>query len=177
MNLYEDIKRVIKRDITESDAVFEDFLNRLEEGNLTRDENTLTHFGVFFLPFNKKENKVFLVHHKKSGLWIAPGGHIDKDERLLEALNREIQEELGIERFFKEYPNPFLLTRTPIENKGHLCKVHYDFWHLMETNGSNFKVDSAEFYITRWLSFDEARRMVISPSNLKALEVLEKQNL
>jgi 8-oxo-dGTP pyrophosphatase MutT (NUDIX family) len=177
MNLYEDIKQVVKRDIAESDEVFEDFLNRLEEGNLTRNENTLTHFGVFFLPFNEKENKVFLVHHKKSGLWIAPGGHIDKDERLLDALNREIQEELGMDKFFNEYPNPFLLTITPIENKGHPCKVHYDTWHLLNTDGSNFNIDLAEFYDTRWFSFNEAKKIVVSQSNLKALEVLEKQNV
>ena len=42
------------------------------------------------------ENKVLLVHHKKLGLWLPPGGHIEKNETPDAALRREMKEELGI---------------------------------------------------------------------------------
>jgi len=88
MDLYQNIAKIIKREICDSEETYREFCQRLEQGSLTRDENPLTHFGTFFLPFNPKNKQLFLAHHKKSGLWIAPGGHIDKGEILLETLNR-----------------------------------------------------------------------------------------
>lgn len=43
------------------------------------------------------QSKVLLILHKKLGLWLPPGGHIELDEDPEEALIREIQEELGID--------------------------------------------------------------------------------
>ena len=81
------------------------YVKRVTKGGLlTRDENPESHFCVYFLPYNQKTNEVFIIHHKKSGLWLSPGGHIDKGEDLLRAVNREISEELGIVDFFSEKP-------------------------------------------------------------------------
>ena len=41
--------------------------------------------------------RVLLVLHKKLGLWLPPGGHIEKGETPDAALKRELMEELGIE--------------------------------------------------------------------------------
>ncbi len=43
------------------------------------------------------EGKVLLVYHKKLGVWLYPGGHIEADENPEEALLREVREETGIE--------------------------------------------------------------------------------
>lgn len=172
--LYDEIKKIIKPSICDSENTRVDFLKRLEEGNFTRDENPQTHYCIYFLPYNQEEKKVFIVHHKKSGLWLSPGGHIDKGEGLLETLNREINEELGVKNFFQEVQSPFLLTITPIENKIQSCKKHYDIWYLVLTNGSNFNVDLKEFYETRWLTIDEAEKIVTSEPNRKALERIRR---
>lgn len=77
----------------------------------------------------------------KSGLWLAPGGHIDKDEHLLQTLNREIEEELGAKERIKENIRSFLLTITPINNPVQACKEHLDIWYRFPTDGSEFNVD------------------------------------
>jgi len=115
-----------------------------------------------------------VVHHKKSGLWLSPGGHIDSGETLLQAVNREIGEELGVKNFFKGEARPFLLTITRIENVMLSCKEHYDVWFLLPTDGRNFNVDRTEFHETRWLTIDEAREVVSDPANVQALKVLER---
>lgn len=74
----------------EQGSVAHKFLLRAAEGKLTRDENPTTHFSVYFLPYNPKTKEIFIVAHKKSGLWLSPGGHIDKGELLLETLEREM---------------------------------------------------------------------------------------
>lgn len=150
----------------------EKFLTRLKAGYLTRDENKASHFCVYFLPYNKKERKVFIVHHKKSGLWLFPGGHIDKGEQLLSTLNREICEELGVNQAFDNLPKPFLISVTPIENPIQPCKEHLDIWFLFETDGAGFKVSQFEFFKTQWVTFEEARNILKDTSNLQALNAI-----
>ncbi len=172
--LNQDIFRIASKDICPDAEVLDNFLQRLEQGDLTRDENPATHFCVYFLPFDKKASKVFITHHKKSGLWLSPGGHIDKGEGLWQAVNREIEEELGMGNFFKKEPSPFLLTITPIKNDIRPCKTHYDIWYLVETDGSSFNLDPREFFDAKWLSIKEARTIIINKQNFAVLEIIEK---
>ncbi len=172
-SLSEQIKQIANDIASRNSEAAHRVLERLNEpGGLTRDEGNASHFCVYFLPYNPQTKKVFIVHHKKSGLWLSPGGHIDKGELLLDALNREIKEELGVVKFFPELPKPFLISITPISNPVQPCKEHLDIWFLVETDGSNFNVDLQEFHATKWRSLNEAKLIVTDPANLKAIEIL-----
>ena len=46
--------------------------------------------------FIVREGKVLLHRHPKQGLWLPPGGHIERDELPDEAARREIEEETGL---------------------------------------------------------------------------------
>ena len=172
-NLYEEIKSIINPSICNQEIV-DYWLERLEKRELTRDDGNPSHFCCYFLPYNPNTKQVFIVHHKKSGLWIFPGGHIDKGEGLMQTINREIEEELGVKNKIKEEIKPFLLTITPIENRVQPCKEHLDIWYRFSTNGSEFNVDPKEFHQTRWVSIEEARRFVTDPPNLEALSKMEE---
>jgi len=169
--LSEEIKQAIQKCEYENSDTYQKFLDRIEQGNLTRDENEASHFCTYFLPYNKDKNEVFFGHHKKSGLWLSPGGHIDKDETLLNTLNREIDEELGVKEFFKGDQIPFMYFVTSILSDTRACQYHFDLWYLMQTDGGNFNVDLTEFYDVKWLSIDEAKKITADPSNLKALSI------
>jgi 8-oxo-dGTP pyrophosphatase MutT (NUDIX family) len=57
-------------------------------------ERTGRHFTVaVFVVF---EGKVLLHHHRKLGMWLPPGGHIEEDELPDEAALREVWEETGV---------------------------------------------------------------------------------
>ncbi len=173
MILAEQIKQIANDFIEKEPQVAKRYLARLEENNeLTRDENNPSHFCIYFLPYNSKTKQFFITHHKKSGLWLCPGGHINKGELLLDALNREIKEELGVANYFPELSKPFLITTTPINNPIQPCKEHLDIWFLLETDGSNFNVDPQEFHSTKWMTLDEARKIVTDKANLKAFDVI-----
>ncbi len=43
------------------------------------------------------QNKTLLLLHKRSGRWLPPGGHIDRDELPEEAAVREVKEETGLD--------------------------------------------------------------------------------
>lgn len=42
------------------------------------------------------EEKVLLIHHKKLGIWLAPGGHVEEGEMPHQTAEREFYEETGI---------------------------------------------------------------------------------
>ncbi|MCC6711442.1 MAG: NUDIX domain-containing protein [Candidatus Pacebacteria bacterium] len=46
--------------------------------------------------FLVNDNKVLLVKHKKLGIWLAPGGHMEEDELPHQAAEREFWEETAI---------------------------------------------------------------------------------
>lgn len=174
MNLDQEIRDIASHSNEQSPEVLKRFIERTYEGRLTRDENDKTHFCSYFLPYNPSTRDVFIVHHKKSGLWLAPGGHIDKGEDLLTGLNREVHEELGVDNAFPELPKPFLLSLTLINNPPQTCTEHLDFWFLLQTDGAHFKVDPQEFHSTKWVSFEEAKQLMTDKANLEALERVEQ---
>lgn len=173
--LKEEIKALINPEIC--DTKVSHYLNERLAGDykLTRDEGEPKHFCCYFFPYDLQAKKVFIVHHKKAQLWLAPGGHMDSKERPIEALNREVREELGVSNVASEAVRPFLLTITPINNpRQPKCQEHLDIWYSVPTDGSNFNIDPSEFLETRWVTIDEARKLVTDPPNLEAIDRIEK---
>ncbi len=170
MTLTEEITHILAGH-TDTNIV-EAYKDRLQAGALTREENPHSHFCGYFVPFNKAEEKVLMGSHKKSGLWLMPGGHIEPNEPLLNTLNREIEEELGVKDFYKEMPQAFLLTITHIVSDVRPCKEHFDMWFLMETDGKDMVIDYTEYHEVRWATLAEARELTKDPANLEALKVL-----
>lgn len=58
-------------------------------------QNSGRHFTVAV--FVVSDGKVLLHHHRKLGMWLPPGGHIERDELPDEAALREVLEETGVE--------------------------------------------------------------------------------
>ena len=80
--------------------------------------------------------KIFLVNSKNEILlgysnneYQCPGGHVEKNENLIDTINREIKEETGIELNIKE-ANPFACTigyykNWPSEGKNRKIEIYY----------------------------------------------------
>jgi 8-oxo-dGTP pyrophosphatase MutT (NUDIX family) len=81
------------------------------------------------------DGRVLLVHHKKYGRWMCPGGHIEPDELPDDAVLREVWEETGLRVRF--LPNG---ERTGIAD-GQAAVLHTPFCVLEE------RVDSQHFHI------------------------------
>ncbi|WP_119066782.1 NUDIX hydrolase [Rubrobacter indicoceani] len=58
-------------------------------------DRTGRHFTVAV--FVVHEGKVLLHHHRKLGMWLPPGGHIEENELPDDAALREVYEEAGVE--------------------------------------------------------------------------------
>jgi len=55
--------------------------------------------SVWILTKNNPK-KMLLLHHKKLGKWLQPGGHIEQHENPIETAIREVKEETGIDISF-----------------------------------------------------------------------------
>jgi 8-oxo-dGTP pyrophosphatase MutT (NUDIX family) len=47
-------------------------------------------------------DKTLLLKHRKLGMWLPPGGHVEPGETPDEAVRREVREETGLEIDFVE---------------------------------------------------------------------------
>lgn len=54
------------------------------------------HLTASMLVLDPEARKVLLVHHRKMGVWVFPGGHVDPNETAGEAAVREVLEETGL---------------------------------------------------------------------------------
>ncbi len=54
------------------------------------------HFSATGIVFNP-DGRVLMILHKKLGVWLPPGGHVEADELPDDAVLREIREETGVQ--------------------------------------------------------------------------------
>lgn len=158
-----EILTIINR-ISDDDDVKKIFVARILEGCLTRDENPLSHICVYFAGYDPIHKEIFIGHHKKSGLWLFNGGHLDQNESLIEALSREIKEEWGFSSP-SHIPSPSLLTITQIENPfKQKCQTHFDIWFFLPFNKDEFMPNeislATEFTKWSWQTIDESSHLI-----------------
>lgn len=148
---------------------YDDFLDLVKSGKLSKADNPEYHCCVFFIPYNPKTKEIFIVHHKKAKQWVVPGGHMEQGELLEDAVKREAKEELGMH--IKEVEKPFLFSVMYIHNEGQLCKAHYDTWYLIPIT-EDLQVDLTEFNEVKWINIQEAKKLITHTTYLKALAKL-----
>lgn len=178
-NLATELKDLL-RDYFSGNELADKFLQRIEEGSLTRDENPKSHFCAYFAAFDPQAKEVFIGHHKKAGLWLFNGGHIDEGETIRETVMREIGEEWGLDGQDFEIKAPALLTITEINNPTKQpCNFHYDLWCFISVNKGTFNpVETklmGEFHEAGWKSLEEARSLIKDKSTLQAIDFVENK--
>lgn len=64
---------------------------------LSRSSYSPGHFTASGFVLNSARDSLLLIRHKKLGLWLQPGGHIEEgDADFLAAVRREVREETGL---------------------------------------------------------------------------------
>ncbi len=157
------------------------YLERIEDGNLCKKENELSHMCTYFAPYDPVAKEIFIGHHKKAGLWLVNGGHIDEGETLGDTLRREIEEEWGLDHNDFEIGEPQLLTICPINNpEKQKCRLHFDIWHFIPVDKNTFHPSdeklSEEFHEWGWFSVEDAMKLNTDDNQRKGF-VFVRDNL
>ena len=160
-----------------------DYLAHLAaHGNGTRRDCLPDHLTASALVVDPSGERVLLGLHRKVGLWLQMGGHIEAgDETVLAAAMREAREESGIEALQPWSDLPLALDRHPAPCSPEAL-YHLDVQFLLIAPSSE-PVVSPEQIELRWCPFDDlpeptddaVRRLVASA--LQALRASSRTNL
>lgn len=165
-------KEVLKFKNVKKNIVAE-FLKKLSSTDkITKELNIDEHICSFFVPVNKRSKSIYLTHHIKADDWIPPGGHIKFGEHPSDTVIREFEEELN-HKIEKKQISVFELSIKDVsDNPRSPCKIHYDFWYLIDVPKINFKFLRKEFYDAYWHPLNEQTYNKIKTSHYK--KIIEK---
>jgi ADP-ribose pyrophosphatase YjhB (NUDIX family) len=112
------------------------------------------HLVVYFVPVDAASRCLLLGDHRKSGLWLPPGGHVEDGEDPREAVIREAREELGVQAEFND-DRPFFLTVTPTNEANSHLDVSLWFVLRVARQKAQLTPDPGEFKSVRWFDLDQ----------------------
>lgn len=111
------------------------------------------------------ENKVLLVqraYNPGKGVWTIPGGYVDQNEKIADAITREIREETGIET----EPRSIISLR---DRPGEKHDTYIVF--LLNYRGGTLKADPAEVSNLGFFTLEECRALQpLAKLSLSAIE-------
>lgn len=131
-------------------------------------------------------NKVLLLYHKKLGVWLYPGGHVEKNETPDQTLIREVKEETGLdveiigekderlsdaEADVSALYNPYVILCELVGNH-----YHNDIIYLCRILGSNREIKSNEHKLkdVRFFTINELNNIKLFPNFRRLLEKVLK---
>ena len=128
--------------------------------------------GIGIILLNSK-NKVFVgkrIDNQEGNYWQMPQGGVDKNENLLEAAKRELEEETGIKtvRIIKEF-NDWLIYDLPQNLLGKIWDGKYrgqkQKWFIMkfigESNEINIRTIKPEFIDWKWINITDLTKVAV----------------
>lgn len=128
-----------------------DFRAAADAGAWTREARP-DHLTASALVLSPDRSQVLLVLHKKVGLWMQPGGHVEDDASLAAAALREAVEETGVAglRLASEEPVSYHRHAAPCGARDHL-----DVRFLVLAPEPAAVVVSEESDDVRWFAVDQ----------------------
>jgi 8-oxo-dGTP pyrophosphatase MutT (NUDIX family) len=103
-----------------------------------------------------EDGRVLLHRHKRLGVWLQPGGHLEPGEAPAEAARRETLEETGVTTSHPDGGPTLVHVDLHEGPRGH---VHLDLRYLLLGSGSAALTPAAgESPDVAWFDADEARR-------------------
>ncbi len=112
-----------------------------------------------------RDGKTLLLKHKKLGMWLPPGGHVEPDETPDEGVRREVREETGLEIDFVVPPRPPVMSNDRVESLHEPQRVqveaipghnhHIDLVYFAAARPGSVEVRNHESDEMRWHDAEE----------------------
>jgi ADP-ribose pyrophosphatase YjhB (NUDIX family) len=149
------------------------------------------HYSATGIVFNEND-EILLIKHKKLGVWLPPGGHVDENELPEEAVIRDIFEETGVraeivsrkkglplmadENRCMELETPFVVLLEDISGNG--THYHIDNIFVCRALNSQLSLNHNEAEKIGWFPYRHIRRMDTFDNVVKVImaAMQEKEN-
>ena len=125
---------------------------------------------------NPARTHVLLLHHRKLGMWLQPGGHADGDPDILRVILKETSEETGIpyEHIYLLDNNIFDIDVHTVHESAHdIRHTHYDIRFLVEIDDALPIPGNNESHDICWVALHEVSKF----NNVLSLHRLMRKTL
>ena len=133
------------------------------------------HLVVYAAIVDPARRQTFLIRHRKSGLWLPTGGHVDPGEPPFDAARRELKEEAGISLPpLADLP----LFVTVEETVGAAAEKHTDvtLWYGFAARvGDSFEIDPEEADGGDWFDAQRLETVACEPHAARFMSKIGKQ--
>ena len=132
------------------------------------------HFTASAFVLSPDRRDLVLIHHKKLGIWVQPGGHVEPtDDDLLAAARREVFEEVGLAELeaFSSTPGSLVFDvdiHAIPARKADPAHEHFDVRFAFVAKAREL-VHSDEVADLRWVPLSEVEQMGTDESVLRAV--------
>ncbi len=129
-----------------------------------------------------KDGKMLMLKHKKIGVWLPPGGHMEENEFPYETAMRETFEETGLEVELLGKDNvpyndesahtviePFAMVYENVPYKTQPMHIHFDMVYIARIKGGEISGNNESEGI-KWFSKSDIERLDTLP-NVKAISI------
>ena len=113
----------------------------------------LVHVTASAIVVSDAGDKVALHLHKRLGMWLQPGGHIDAGETPAQGALREAEEETGLPVRHEDGTGLFVHVDVHAGPKGH---THHDLRYVVRAPEVPMNPAEGESPDARWFTWDEA---------------------
>lgn len=133
-----------------------------DKENLFSRTNLKGHITASAWVVNPEMTKTVLVHHKKLGKWVQPGGHADGSEDILGMARQEVWEETGLKNTKPGYDGIFdvdahTIPEAPKNGVMEPAHTHYDVRYLLLAEGEVRVSD--ESHDVKWVTLEKAKEL------------------
>ncbi|WP_292647815.1 NUDIX domain-containing protein [Nocardioides sp.] len=118
------------------------------------------HLVSYFLLVDPVSGHILLGDHRKSGLWLPSGGHVEPGENPVETVRRECVEELGVQaRFHPDLgPRPLFITVNTTRPDRPDTHTDVSLWFVLAHDREDpLEPDEREYAGVRWWTPAEIR--------------------
>ena len=115
------------------------------------------HLVAYFLLHDAADGSAVLALHRRAGLWLPTGGHVEVGEDPAETVRRETVEELGVPAVFADaVARPLFVTVTGTTGATAARHTDVSLWYLLAgLRTDELHPDEREFRAVRWWSRKE----------------------
>jgi len=147
------------------------------EGAWERSHFAPGHFTASAFVLSPDRRELVLIHHKKLGIWVQPGGHVEAtDEDPISAARREVLEEVGLAELEPlSSPGRPLLFDVDIHlipaRKAEPAHEHFDLRFAFVARTRELVI-SEEVSDLRWVALSDVEQLGCDESVLRAVRKL-----
>jgi 8-oxo-dGTP pyrophosphatase MutT (NUDIX family) len=144
---------------------------------MTRTNYTPGHFTASAFVVSPDRGRILLIFHSKLQRWLQPGGHVDpRDQDILGAARREVEEEVGLSKLSLIGPGIFDLDVHLIPARGDApAHEHFDVRFAFASPSLEHRAGS-DASAARWIDIAEVKYVDSDESVLRAARKLAAQH-